>query len=331
MSISSVCLRAIAASVAVLSLAIVSVRLHAHGFEGDRFFPPTISTDDPFATDEYSIGASTFNNPVSPDGSTPKTREIDVSTEFDKEIFPKFALGVSGTYIDLDPQHDAAPYVNGFDNVELSAKYQLFENPEHEFIFSIGTIVDLGDTGSKSVADDFSTITPTVYFGKGFGDLPDGMKYAKPFALTGTVGYAIPSTASNADGSLNPNDLQWGLALEYSIPYLQQHVEDVGIPHPFADMIPVVEFNMNSPTNRYGGTTTGTIDPGVMWETKYAQFGAEAQIPVNRTTGPNVGAVIQVQIFIDDLFPKIFGHPIFFSDENNNPSDHEAANPDSGK
>jgi hypothetical protein len=108
-------------------------------------------------------------------------------------------------------------------------------------------------------------------------------------------------------------------------------VEDVGIPHPFADMIPVVEFNMNSPTNRYGGTTTGTIDPGVMWETKYAQFGGEAQIPVNRTTGPNVGAVIQVQIFIDDLFPKIFGHPIFFNDENNNQSDNEAANPDSGK
>ena len=61
------------------------------------------------------------------------------------------------------------------------------------------------------------------------------------------------------------------------------------------------------------------------------QVGVEAQIPVNPTTGPNIGAVVSVQIFIDDLFPKIFGHPIFFNDEDNNASDHEASEPNSGK
>ncbi|HEY0256658.1 MAG TPA: hypothetical protein VGC39_04370, partial [Candidatus Methylacidiphilales bacterium] len=76
--------------------------VRAHGFEGDRFFPPTVSTDDPFATDELSVSVSEFNNPAGSDG-TPKTREFDVDSEFDKEIFPKFAVGVSGTYINLDP------------------------------------------------------------------------------------------------------------------------------------------------------------------------------------------------------------------------------------
>ena len=57
--------------------------------------------------------------------------------------------------------------------------------------------------------------------------------------------------------------------------------------------------------------TTGTINPGILWEGKYCQIGAEAVIPVNAHTGPNIGAVVQVQIFIDDLFPKVFGHPIF--------------------
>jgi hypothetical protein len=89
-----------------------------------------------------------------------------------------------------------------------------------------------------------------------------------------------------------------------------------------------VEFNMNSPTNRFGGTTTGTIDPGVMWETQYAQFGVEAMIPANKTSGPNVGAVVQVQIYIDDIFPKIFGHPIFFNNENENDNNNSS---DSGK
>jgi hypothetical protein len=100
---------------------------HGHGFEGDRFFPPTIQTDDPFATDEFSVGFQSFNNPPDSDGD-PKTREIDVSSEFDKEIFPKFALGISGTNINLNPQDDQAPGQDGFDNITVSAKYQLWEN-----------------------------------------------------------------------------------------------------------------------------------------------------------------------------------------------------------
>jgi hypothetical protein len=284
--------------------------LEAHGFVGDRFFPPTIQTDDPFATDEFSLGFSSFNNPASDDG--PKTREIDVSSEFDKEIFPKFALGISGTYINLEPSKhtddgsDPMPSQDGFDNISLSAKYQVWEDAEHEFIFSLGGEVDLGGTGSKPLGvDSYSTYTPDIYFGKGFGDLPVELKYLKPLALTGTMGISIPSK------TLDSNVLEWGLALEYSLPYLQEHVEDVGIPHPFKDLIPLVEFSMSSPLNRCGETTTGTINPGILWEGQYCQIGAEAVIPANQHSGPNVGAVVQVQFFIDDLFPKIFGHPIF--------------------
>ena len=294
-----------------LTILIAPAIASAHGFEGDRFFPPTISTDDPFATDEFNLTFSSFNNPADEDG--PKMREIDVSSEFDKEIFPKFALGISGTYINLEPtKHtdagsDPLPSQNGFDNISLSAKYQLWEIPAHEFILSLGGEIDLGGTGSKSLGvESYSTYTPTLYYGKGFGDLPEALKYLKPFALTGTLGYEIPSKSADS------NILDWGFALEYSLPYLQEHVEDVGLPHPFRDVIPLVEVSMVSPTNRSGGGTTGTINPGLLWESKYCQIGAEAVIPVNSHTGPNVGAVVQVQFFIDDLFPKVFGHPIFF-------------------
>lgn len=294
-------------SVLVCAGALLSVptTVWAHGFEGDRFFPPTITTDDPFATDEFNLTFSKFNNPASEDG--PKTREIDVSSEFTKEIFPKFALGISGTYINQNPE--TGPAMDGFDNISLSAKYQLFENAPHEFILSVGGEIDLGGTGSKSVSNSFSTYTPTLYFGKGFGDLPNELNYLKPFALTGTLGYSIPGEAAES------NALEWGFALEYSLPYLDEHVKDTGLPHPFRDMIPLVEFSMESPENRNGGPTTGTINPGILWEGKYCQIGAEAVIPVNSATGPNVGAVFQVQFFIDDLFPKVFGHPIFGEDK----------------
>lgn len=121
--------------------------------------------------------------------------------------------------------------------------------------------------------------------------------------------------SANADGSFNSDQLQWGFALEYSLPYLQEHVKDVGLPHPFKDVIPLVEFSMNTPFDRSGQTTTGTINPGLLWESKYFQVGAEAVIPVNAHTGPNVGAIVQVQFFIDDSFPKIFGHPLFGKDD----------------
>jgi hypothetical protein len=289
--------------------------VRAHGFEGDRFFPPTIQTDDPFATDELSVGLQAFNNPAGSDG-TPKSRELDVSAEFDKEIYPKFALGISGTYINLEPNKhtdngfDPLPSLDGFDNITLSAKYQLLEVPEHEFILTLGGKIDLGGSGSKNFAgNSYSTYTPTLYYGKGFGDLPNELKYLKPIALTGTLGYEIPSKSSDS------NVFDWGFALEYSLPYLQEHVEDVGLPHPVRELIPLVEFDLSSPTNGNGETTTGTINPGILWESKYFQIGVEAVIPVNAHTGPNVGAVVQLQIFIDDLFPKVFGHPLFFGDD----------------
>lgn len=291
------------ASIAVLALFSLTTKLRAHGFEGDRFFPPTIQTEDPFAVDELSLPViSVFNNPAGGDG--PKTREIDISAEFDKEIFPKFALGISATYIVLQPQGE--PNQTGFDNISLSAKYQLFENAAHEFIFSVGGEVDLGGTGSKAIGrESFSTYTPTIFFGKGFGDLPKTLKYLQPLALTGTLGTVIPSESTDR------NALDWGLALEYSLPYLQQHVEEIEWLRPVRNVIPLVEIVMNSPLNRSGGQTTGTINPGFLWESRYCQIGAEAVIPINRATGPNVGVVVQVQVFIDDLLPKIFGHPLF--------------------
>jgi hypothetical protein len=290
-------------STTVLALHSLTPEVHAHGFEGDRFFPPTITTDDPFAVDEFAFPTiSVFNNPA--EGSTPKTRQIDISSEFDKEIFPKFALGIVANYTILQPQDQTTR--TGFDNLTLSAKYTLFENAPHEFIFSVGGEFDIGGTGSRLVGrESFSTLTPTIYVGKGLCELPDALKFLKPFAVTGTLGYVIPGE------SVDPNALSWGIAVQYSLPYLQEHVQEVDWLRPFRNIIPLVEFSMNSPLNHAGGETTGTINPGLLWETPYCQVGAEALIPVNGASGPNVGAIVQVWIYIDDIWPKIFGFPVF--------------------
>ena len=54
--------------------------------------------------------------------------------------------------------------------ISLGAKYHLYSNEPHEFMLSVGVNVEIGGTGAARVgAENFSTITPAVFFGKGFG------------------------------------------------------------------------------------------------------------------------------------------------------------------
>ena len=68
---------------------------------------------------------------------------------------------------------------------------------------------------------------------------------------------------------------------------------------------------METPLNPGGTPATGTINPGVIWSGKYFQIGLEAVIPINRHTGNNVGVLAQLHFYLDDLFPQIFGKPLF--------------------
>ena len=270
-----------------------------HGFAGDRFFPPTITTDDPFAADELALPTvSVFKNPGSPE-----SREVDAGFEFDKLILPNLSIGISETHTFLKPDH--ARSVDGWGNLELNVKYNFWTNAPHEAIAAVGLSAEIGGTGSRRLErDSRSTFTPTFYFGKGFGDLPDALSLVKPFAITGVAGLSLPSGG-------DANVLEWGFSVQYQLPYLQQHVKDIGLPEPFKNMIPLVEFAFESPINRSGGPTTGTINPGVLYETRWFQVGIEALIPVNGASGKHVGGIIQVWIFLDDLYPKFFGHPLF--------------------
>ncbi len=274
----------------------------AHGFVGDRFFPPTVTSDDPFAVDELALPTVTaFNTPASP--GTPESRTFDFGFEFDKEVLPHLAIGVSDDY--LAQTGHGGPSAHGWGDVELSVKYELFHDDAHEFIFSIGTLGDVGHSGNVQTSDPFSTVTPTLYFGKGFGDLPRSVDPLRPLALTGTLGQTFSTTAGGA------NAFGWAFALEYSLPYLQSEVRDVGLPKPLGDLIPLCEFTFSTQEDRPGrGRTTGSVNPGVLYENAYFQVGAEALIPVNHDSGAHVGLVLQSWIYIDDLFPKLFGHPI---------------------
>ena len=126
---------------------------------------------------------------------------------------------------------------------------------------SVGLNMEWGGTGAMDVgADRFTAYTPTFYFGKGFGDLPMSMGWARPFALTGQVGYAIPSSSydndrrsrhGDVDTEFNPRVLIWGASLQYSLPYLKASVVDLGLPDFVNRLIPLVEVSLQTPVSNF--------------------------------------------------------------------------------
>jgi hypothetical protein len=307
----------VGATALAIGLAAPSGPASAHGFAGQRFFPATLATDDPFVADELSL--PTFSRRKTPaQGDEPATVESEISIDFAKRITPNFGISFEVPYQRLHPEGGETQ--NGFGNSAVGLKYQFYKNDEHETILSAGVDWEIGGSGSKQVgAESFSTVTPGFFFGKGFGDLPDGVEYLRPLALTGSLGVDVPTRSSTTtvsdEGDVqierHPHVLNVGFALEYSLPYLQSVVKDVGLEAPFNRLIPVVEFSWQKPLDRGRGPSTGTVNPGLLWVGRYVQLGLEAVIPINRNTGSSVGVLAQLHFFLDDLFPRTFGRPLF--------------------
>jgi hypothetical protein len=292
----------------------------AHEIVGNRFFPATLNIDDPGVNDELAVPTiSYFKN-----GDTPPAKQLDISGEYAKRITEDFAIAFGADWTRLKPSW--MPAVSGFQNIETLFKYRIYKNPEHEFVMSVGVGIEWGGTGSARVgAERFNVYTPTFFFGKGMGDLPDTMSWARPFAVTGQVGYAVParsrtvtvnSDTGDIDLELNPKVLVWGGSLQYSMPYLKSAVVDLDLPEFINHLIPIVEFSLQTPVSNTltsGTVTTGTINPGVIWVGNYFQVGVEAIVPVNRQSGSGVGVLAQLHFYLDDIDPRGIGRPIFGS------------------
>ncbi len=159
-----------------------------------------------------------------------------------------------------------------------------------------------------------------LFFGKGLGFLQTPL--LKPFAITGQVGYALPTKDSTTavdettgliDTTPNAHSIVWGGTLQYSMPYLKSSVRDFGLPEFVNHLIPLVELDLSSEVSNFDGEepTTGTVNPGVIYVADKFQLAAEAIIPINRASGDGIGVVGQLHLYLDDIFPRSIGKPLF--------------------
>jgi hypothetical protein len=287
--------------VSLTSMLFVPGNCRAHGFAGQRFFPATLTIDDPFVADEGDI---LFGQSRTPNDAGGNVTTNSTAVEFAKRVTPDFGLSVATEYDNLQ-YSNGDPSQRGFNNLNVGAKYLALVDGPRETLVSLGLNASLQNSGSRNISDSFTTISPALFFGKGFGDLPQSLAYLRPVAITGTLSpnFTTQHTA--------PDTLDWGLTLQYSLPYLQSFVKDMGMGRPFNHMIPVIEMPMNTCLNRNcAGQTTGTINPGVIWFSHWGQLALEGTIPVNQRSGNHVGVLFQLHFYFDDIFPHTLGKPL---------------------
>jgi len=130
----------------------------SHQIVGNRFFPATLTIDDPGVNDELAFPTVA----ISKTGDDPSFKQLDVSAEFAKRITDDFAIAVGPTWSRLyAPGGPTMSGASGFQNLATLFKYRLLKSPEHEFVMSAGLEIEWGRTGAQGVgAEPFNVYTP---------------------------------------------------------------------------------------------------------------------------------------------------------------------------
>jgi hypothetical protein len=309
--------RTLLATLAAGTMALTS-HAYAHGFAGDHMFISTLLIDDPNVADEASI--PTFSALAQPNGGDGAPVAYGLGFEWDKRITENFGFAINSGYNWL--RQSGAKTANGWSNLAVTLKYKPYVNAEHEFMLSVGVERDIARTGANGTNgaaldnDDSSSTVPTIYFGKGFGDIPVG--WIRPFALTGELGYVIADTKLKVDPDTGmpvnnglSNAWQGGLSLQYSIRYLSSQVKDYGLPDFVNKLTPVVELSWSSVASQPNQDSTQYLwGIGVNYTSTGYAVGLEMLVPGNANTGSHLGVIAQFHLYFDDLFPHTLGKPI---------------------
>jgi hypothetical protein len=251
------------------ALLLASGGILAHGIVGKRLFIEPFVTED--ANPKNELDFPVLNVIQGPEG-----HHVTFNYSIEKKVLPKFSLHFEHSMEWFRPRVPGSSTQFGTGNIGLGAKYVLYRNPVHEFIMS-GQFGVEAPTGDEAIgAEPFTTLSPELLYAKGFGDLPSkaGIRWLRPFAIQGDVGFDFPA-GGPPDTRFTPRA---DLVLEYSIPYLNQFERQANRNYSVGEgfyrngyslgailgnMFPFTEFNFAAaPVGTTGRRTLGFFRPG---------------------------------------------------------------------
>lgn len=286
----------------------------AHGIAGNRLFPGTLTFDDPAVADELS--GPLLSNQTHPVYGASDVKDTSVAISFSRLLLSDLAIAVDSDWTEHGAQGESTQ--RGIGATHLSLKGQLYRDDPHETLVAASVSWGIGGVGNPDLhAHSYNTLEPGIFFGRGFGDLPDRLSWLRPFAIAGALVADFPlrhQSRPRPGAALvdNPVIVHTGFALEYSTLYLTDRFNG-GPPseEPVKQFVPLIEFAFDTPLNGgYGTATSATMNPGLAYVGETFQISAEAIVPLSRFGG-SPGFRVGALFFLDDLIPSLFGNPVF--------------------
>jgi hypothetical protein len=273
----------------------------AYTAAGDRLFPATLVLPQIAPGDEFYVNAMTL--PLAGGTAGAASRATSFTTTYAKTITDRLGIVIDESWTRLD--RVGAGSFNGWQNFDTAIKYLAIVDQPHEFLFTVGLGREFGGTGASRVGARASgATTPTVFFGKGLGDLDIGL--LRPLAITGEAGYQI------ADTRPRPDLVTTGFVVEYSIPYLESKVQSFDLPELVRGLTPMTEVSITVPSGQsFGARTTALIAPGVSYAGEGWELAIEGLVPASRATGKGIGVTAQFHLSLDFVAPETIGRPLF--------------------
>jgi hypothetical protein len=280
----------------------------AHGVVGDYIFLEPLITDDGTPANEMDIVAPNWNR-----NAGGRTFSIGSSIEkllgSDNEGLPRFSIGGGSTWIYQSPKQ--GPNVSGFDVLTLFAKYAFLIIPKHEFLLSVKVVLQLPTGNPDVTSQQHTSIGPELVGEKALGDLPNSslLKYLRPIGFQGDIGY-LPAVGGHTSHHLFADGM-----IEYSLLYLSNNVQDIGLKWPLRNMFLFNEFNYDQLIKGPPGQTLPTIlaTPGIAYVSYRFEISVGTQFALNNASVPGTHAAVLglLDIFYDSIFPqgnwKLFG------------------------
>ena len=282
-----------------LCFGLYAARAGAHGVVGQRTFIEPFVTEDANPKNEFVIARPEWTG-------LGAAHSLNYGFGLEKRLADYFSITLDSEWKRISPGTPDVPTESGFNNLGITLKYAFFVNPAHEAIASFAVEAE-APTGTQDVDAEKDWAFKTFFlYGKGFGDLPDSLKYLRPFAVQGDFGPEVST------GPGTSTTFAYDFCLQYSIPYLQAAVKDLGIGWPFNDLIGVTEFNFEQGVHgEESGTNKISTTPGIVYMDRYIEIGLAARVPLSGSARDEFdwGIIGIVDLFIDDLWPATKWQP----------------------
>jgi len=272
----------------------------AHGVVGDYVFLEPLITEDPTPANEFDILQPGWTR--SADGrSLVLATSIEKVLALDSAGVPRFSIGGGTDWSYQSPKADANQ--NGFDDLEVFAKYAFLMVPEHEFLMSIVLDAELPTGNPRVEEQQHTSIGPSLLWEKALGDLPNTpfLKYFRPIGLQSALGY-LPAVDGHTSHQLSFNQV-----VEYSLPYLSNNVQDLGLRPPFRNLFLFTEFGY---TQLLAGPPHETFPnwvatPGIAYVGYRFEVSVGTQFALNDASRPGTHAAVLglLDIFYDSIIP----------------------------